>query len=110
MPVAQVEARVHEVVEKDGTRRAGYGELAKAAMDLPVPAIKDILLKPESAFRYIGKGNVPLYDMKAIITGKAIYGTDVRLPGMLYAVAVRPPVYGGRSSPSMRATPKPCPA
>ncbi len=96
VPVAQVEARVHEVVEKDGTRRAGYGELAKAAMDLPVPAIKDILLKPESAFRYIGKGNVPLYDMKAIITGKAIYGTDVRLPGMLYAVAVRPPVYGGK--------------
>ncbi|MDW8124958.1 MAG: molybdopterin cofactor-binding domain-containing protein [Geminicoccaceae bacterium] len=95
VPVERVEARVHEVVEKGGTRRAGYGELAKAAMDLPVPAIKDIVLKPESAFRYIGKG-VPLYDMKAIVTGKAIYGTDVRLPGMLFAVAVRPPVYGGK--------------
>ena len=97
VPVSQVEARVHVVVDKATGRQAGFGELAKAAMDLPVPPIKDLVLKPESAFRYIGKGNLPLYDMKAIVTGTAVYGSDVRRPGQLYAVVARPPVYGGKA-------------
>ena len=53
-------------------------------------------LKEPSAFRYIGKGNVPLADLVDITTGKAIYGQDVMLPGMKFAVIARPPVVGGK--------------
>ena len=52
--------------------------------------------KDESEFRYIGKGEVPIYDLHDITTGKAIYGADVSLPGMKYAVVARPPVVGGK--------------
>ena len=49
-----------------------------------------------SAFRYIGKGNVRIADIVDITTGKAIYGQDVMLPGMKFAVIARPPVVGGK--------------
>ena len=99
-------AENHEVVllEKAGQgmadsatgKRLGYGELAAAAMALPVPAFEELTFKDESEFRYIGKGNVPMYDMHDITTGKAIYGADVSLPGQKYAVIARPPVVGGK--------------
>ncbi|PYN90657.1 MAG: hypothetical protein DMD89_33165, partial [Candidatus Rokuibacteriota bacterium] len=47
-------------------------------------------------FRYIGKGQLKLVDGRDIVTGKAQYGIDTRLDGMLYAVVARPPVYGGK--------------
>ena len=53
-------------------------------------------LKDPGAFRYIGKGNVALVDLFDITAGTAIYGQDVRLPGMKYAVVARPPVVGGK--------------
>ena len=53
-------------------------------------------LKDPSKFRYIGKSNVKLVDGRDIATGKAQYGIDTRLDGMLYAVVARPPVYGGK--------------
>ena len=53
-------------------------------------------LKEPSAFRYIGKGNVPIVDLMDITTGHAIYGQDIRLDGMKYAVVARPPVVGGK--------------
>ena len=37
-----------------------------------------------------------LVDGRDMVTGKAQYGIDTRLPGMLYAVVARPPVYGGK--------------
>ena len=56
---SEVEARLHEVVHKPSGRKLGYGELAEAAAAEPVPAADKIKLKEASAFRYIGKGNVP---------------------------------------------------
>src|SRR5205823_2546881 len=53
-------------------------------------------LKDPSRFRYIGKGELKLIDAPNIASGKAQYGIDTRLPGMLYAVVARPPVYGGK--------------
>ena len=70
--------------------------LAKAAAQQPVPARDTVRLKDPSKFRYIGKGKLKLVDGPDIVTGKAQYGIDTRLPGMLYAVVARPPVYGGK--------------
>ena len=53
-------------------------------------------LKEPSAFRYIGKDTIGLVDNHDFTTGKAIYGIDARVEGMLYAVIARPPVYGGK--------------
>jgi len=52
-------------------------------------------LKDPSAFRYMGKGNVPVVDLFDITTGRAVYGQDVMRPGMKFAVVARSPVLGG---------------
>src|SRR5271170_6739567 len=94
--IAEVQALNHEVVHKPSGRKLGYGELAAAASALPTPAPDQIKLKDEAAFRYIGKGNVPIVDLFDITTGRAIYGIDAKLPGMKYAAIARPPVLGGK--------------
>ena len=73
--------------------RLSYGSLADAAAKLPVPA--NVTLKDPAQFKLIGK---PLQrvDTPAKVTGKATFGIDVRLPGMLYAVVARCPVFGGK--------------
>lgn len=90
-----VRVGVHAVAS--GDRQAGFGDLAAAAMRQPVPSFDELSFKDESEFRYIGKGTVGIYDLHDITTGKAIYGADVSLPGMKYAVIARPPVVGGKA-------------
>jgi len=94
--VSEVKARLHEVVHTSSGKTLGYGELAADAASLPVPALDTLHLKEPSAFRYIGKGTVSIVDLFDITTGKAIYGQDVRLPGLMYAVVARPPVVQGK--------------
>ena len=96
VPAAEVAAENHDVVHKASGRRLGYGALAKAAAALPTPARGAIKLKDAARFRYIGKGEIGLIDNLDLTTGKGRYGIDTRLPGMLYAVVARPPVYGGK--------------
>ena len=74
-------------------RSLTYGELADRAARLPVPAKPP--LKKSSEFRLIGK---PLKraDGPAIVSGQAVYGFDVRVPGMLVAVMERCPILGGK--------------
>jgi isoquinoline 1-oxidoreductase subunit beta len=96
VPVTEVEARNHEVLHRPTGRRASYGALAKAAAGRPVPARDTVRLKEPKQFRYIGTDRVKLVDGRDIANGKAKYGIDTRLDGMLYAVVARPPVYGGK--------------
>jgi isoquinoline 1-oxidoreductase subunit beta len=94
VPVAEVEAINHEIVHKGTDRKLGYGELAKAAAELPVPPRESLKLKDPAKFRYIGKAGTPLIDGFDITTGKAQYGIDTKLDGMVFAVVARPPVLG----------------
>ena len=96
VPLSEVAAKNHEVVHGPTGRRLGYGALAKAAAGQPVPARETLRLKDPKDFRYIGKGQLKLVDALDIATGKAQYGIDTRLDGMLYAVVARPPVLGGK--------------
>ncbi len=96
VPVSEVAAKNHEVVHKASGRRLGYGALAKAAATKPVPERASLRLKDPKDFRYIGKGQLKLVDAADIASGKAKYGIDTRLDGMLYAVVARPPVLGGK--------------
>src|SRR5215471_9951630 len=87
--VGEVQAQNHEVVHKASGRKLGYGDLAAAAGALPTPPADQIKLKDPSAFRYIGKGTIPIVDLFDITTGRATYGIDAKLPGMKYAVVAR---------------------
>ena len=93
---SQCKAQLHEVVNTKTGEKLGYGELAKAAMELPVPPLEKLVFKSKDEFRYMQKGEAKIYDLHDITTGKAIYGADIRLEGMKYAVMARPPVVGGK--------------
>ncbi|MGB9368512.1 MAG: molybdopterin cofactor-binding domain-containing protein [Xanthobacteraceae bacterium] len=93
---AECAAENHQVVHKPSGRKLGYGELAVDASALPVPAQETVKLKEQAQFRYMGKGNVGIVDGHDITTGKAVYGQDVHLDGMKYAVIARSPVVGGK--------------
>ncbi|HYM04785.1 MAG TPA: molybdopterin cofactor-binding domain-containing protein [Stellaceae bacterium] len=92
----EVEAKNHELINKKTGAKIGYGDVAEAAMALPVPSPAQLTLKTEAQFRYIGKGEIKPVDQHDIITGKAIYGIDAKLPNMRFAVVARPPVFGGK--------------
>ncbi|GEN27025.1 aldehyde dehydrogenase [Halovibrio variabilis] len=107
VPVHEVQAEVHKVVHPASGRELGFGELANAASEREVPNREALVLKPDSALRFIGKesglinGDVKSAHPKAIdgediVTGKAVFGADVDLEGTLYAVIARPPVYGAK--------------
>ena len=93
--VAETECKtdVHEVVHQPSGRRLGYGELATPASKLAVPKKDEVKLKSRSEWRYIGKGT-PSFDLKKMVTGKAVYGIDTKMDGMLYANVAHPPVLG----------------
>ena len=91
----ECETSLHAVVHRPSGRRLGYGELAPAASKLPVPKKEDVPLKARSAWRYVGK-DMRMYDLADICTGKAIYGIDAHIDGMVYASVEHPPVLGGK--------------
>src|SRR6266404_5078448 len=84
----------HFVVHHASGRKLGYGELAAAAAKLPVPKADDLQLKPRSEWRYIGKETSSLFDLPDMVTGKAIFGMDATMPGMVFASIEHPPVLG----------------
>ncbi|MEM1174518.1 MAG: molybdopterin cofactor-binding domain-containing protein [Pseudomonadota bacterium] len=92
VPADECDARGNVVTHTSSGRTLGYGDVAGAAADLPVP--DDVPLKDPSEFRYIGKP-VNGVDNTAMTTGAANYGIDTVLPGMVYASVERSPVLHG---------------
>jgi isoquinoline 1-oxidoreductase beta subunit len=81
------------VVHAPSSRRIGYGGAAERAAARPVPT--NVRLKRPDAFRLIGMPQ-PRLDLPAHLSGRAMFGSDVSIPGMLIAVIARSPVFGGR--------------
>src|SRR5690606_18886099 len=88
-------AKNNQVVHAASGRALSFGELALSASKLPTPALSEVELRPDSELPNVGR-DLPLLDAKAYVTGSAVFGADVRLPGMLTAVIARPPVVGGQ--------------
>jgi isoquinoline 1-oxidoreductase beta subunit len=86
-------AENNAVINTGTNARLSYGSLAEAAARLPVPT--NVTLKDPAQFRLVGKATKRL-DTPAKVDGSAAFGIDVRLPGMLYAVVERCPVFGGK--------------
>jgi len=81
------------VVHQGTKRRADYAVLVQNAAKLPVPA--NPKLKTAADFRLIGR-STPRIDGPDIVTGKARYGIDVRVPRMVHASVERPPWLGAK--------------
>lgn len=95
VPVADVVSAHGVVRHNNSTRELSYAVLLPRASALPMPAAERIVLKPVTEHKLIGK-EIPSKDLRAFTTGSAIYGHDVRRPGMRFAVIARPPVYGSK--------------
>jgi isoquinoline 1-oxidoreductase beta subunit len=85
-------ARNSFVVHSSG-KKLTYGQLAEKASTLAVP--KRIILKEPSSFELLGKPTKRL-DTPGKTNGVAVFGIDVKVPGMLTAVIARSPVFGGK--------------
>ena len=93
VPVAECAAANSIITHKPTGRKVSYGKVAEAAAKLDVP--KDITLKDPKDWKIIGKG-VKRLDTADKVTGKQLYGVDVKLPGMLNAAIKDCPVTGGK--------------
>jgi isoquinoline 1-oxidoreductase beta subunit len=95
VPAASLSARDHQIVHEASKRALPFGELVAEAATLPIPLEADVKLRPRTELGH-RKRPMKLFDGKDIVSGKAIYGADVKLPGMLTAVMLHPPVVGGK--------------
>ncbi|MDR3531058.1 MAG: molybdopterin-dependent oxidoreductase, partial [Rhodopila sp.] len=95
--VAPSECRAEAgVVHHDKTGRSlDYGALASKAAAVPVPDLANVILKDPKTFKIIGK-RIPGVDNAKVVTGQKLFGIDVAVPGMLYAVFQKCPVFGGK--------------
>lgn len=83
------------VINKLNSKKLSYGELVDTASTIPVP--DNVKLKDPSQFKLIGtKEIIRRVDSYDKITGKPVFGYDFVLPGMVYAVIIHSPVYGGK--------------
>lgn len=80
------------VIHPDGQQKVAYGNLVEKASQRSLP--NETKVKDASQFKIVGKA-MGHWDAPQIVSGKAIYGLDVRIPGMLFAVMARCPVFGG---------------
>ena len=89
----QCEAQAHWVVHRRSSRRLSFGELAPIAAQMPVPA--KVTPKQAKSFKVIGAPK-PAKLIPQIVTGQLKYGIDIKVPGMLYALIARCPVFKGK--------------
>ncbi len=81
------------VIHLPSKRRRTYGQLVEAAAKLPAPT--EAPLKDPKDFRLLGK-SIPRLDSREKVEGRAKFGIDMRVPGMLVAMVARSPVLGGK--------------
>jgi len=94
VPVSEIEAQHSVLTHRPSGRTLRFGEVAASAATIrlktePVP-------KPPGQWSLLGKASPSKLNNPLIVNGSAIYGIDVRLPGMLYAALMQSPVHGGK--------------
>ena len=91
VPAGDCTTEPSAVIHSTSGRRLRYAELATDAARQPVPT--RVTLKPKSQWRILGREQRGI-DLQDVVHGRAVYGGDVRVPGMRYAVIGRAPSFG----------------
>ena len=78
-------------------RTLSYGELATSAASVPPPDLKTVPLKDPKDYKIIGKFT-PGVDSPRVLAGQPLFGIDVTVPGMRYAIFEKAPVFGAKVS------------
>lgn len=94
VPVDQCDTLPGQVRHRPTGRLIAYGDLADRAATLPAPDLEKVKLKDSRDFRIIGQP-IRNVDSAAVTTGQPLFGIDVDLPGMKYAIFHKSPVFGG---------------
>jgi isoquinoline 1-oxidoreductase beta subunit len=81
------------VIHTTTGKKLSYGQLVDKAATIKAPA--DVKLKDPKDFKLIGKP-VKRLDTPAKTNGTAVFGLDIKVPGLLTALIARPPVFGGK--------------
>ncbi|WP_457418137.1 molybdopterin cofactor-binding domain-containing protein [Roseateles sp. P5_E7] len=95
VPEAELSTDGGQVVHAASKRRVGYGALVPAVAQLPMPKADEVKLKDPSKYKLLGT-RIGGVDNPAVVTGKPLFGIDVRQPGQLTAVFVKSPVFAGK--------------
>jgi isoquinoline 1-oxidoreductase subunit beta len=93
VPATECRGENGQVVHAIDGKRLAYAKLIERAAAMPVPA--NPALRPVAEFTLIGKAT-PRTDTHEKVTGKARFGIDVRIPGMLIASVERCPTFDGK--------------
>jgi len=94
VPATEITVSEGVVSHAGSGKKATFGELAARAAKVPVPT--DVKLKDPSQFKLIGRDKLPRLDSRAKSHGQQQFAIDVMLPGMMTAVVMRPPRFGGK--------------
>lgn len=94
VPAAECGTEAGIVVHRTSGRRLRYGELLDKVAQMKPPALDAVPLKDPAEFRIIGRPTRGV-DTPRIVTGQQPYGIDTKVPGMLYAVYEKCPVFAG---------------
>ncbi len=94
VPAAMCILEDGEIKHKASGKHAPIGAFVAAAAALPKPDPASIIFKDPKDYRYVGKP-MKRIDNLAVATGKATFGSDIRVKDMRFAVIVRPQAFGG---------------
>ncbi|HSB48531.1 MAG TPA: molybdopterin cofactor-binding domain-containing protein [Burkholderiales bacterium] len=96
VPVAECNAANSVITHRPSGRTVSYGRVAEAAAKLPAPDAKSIKLKDPKDWKVAGKPIKRIDAPYNKVTGRQVYGFDLKLPGMLNAAIIECPVFGGK--------------
>ena len=96
VPAEELSTMDSHVIHKASGRKLAYTALAADAAEMPVPDAASLNLKSTSDFRLLGK-RITGVDNEALVRGEPLFGIDVSVPGMKYAVYQKCPAIGGKA-------------
>lgn len=95
VPASECVAEAASVHHRASKKSLPYRDLVTKAASLPVPDTKQAVLKDPKDFKLLGR-RIGGVDNQKIVTGQPLFGIDFKLPGLVYAVFEKCPVFGGK--------------